>query len=94
VKAFLKASSKGYEYAIDKPDEAADILIKEVPDLDPKLVKKSQQWLSPKYKDDADRWGEQKLSVWKNYGDWMYDHKLLEKKLDAKKAYTNEFLPK
>ncbi|MFC0189563.1 ABC transporter substrate-binding protein [Fictibacillus aquaticus] len=94
VKAFLKASSKGYEFAIDKPDEAADILIKEVPDLDPELVKKSQQWLSPKYQDDADRWGEQKLSVWQNYGDWMYDHKLLEKKLDAKKAYTNEFLPK
>ncbi|MFC7370279.1 ABC transporter substrate-binding protein [Fictibacillus iocasae] len=93
VKAFLKGAAKGYEFAIEKPDAAADILIKEVPDLNSKLVKKSQQWLSPKYKDDADRWGEQKLSVWKNYSDWMYDHKLLEKKLDAKKAFTNDYLP-
>jgi ABC-type nitrate/sulfonate/bicarbonate transport system substrate-binding protein len=37
VKAFMSATSKGYEYAIAKPDEAADILIEAAPDLDPKL---------------------------------------------------------
>ncbi|MDP4086425.1 MAG: ABC transporter substrate-binding protein [Bacillota bacterium] len=94
VKAFLKAASKGYEYAIKNPDQAADILIKAAPDLDPKLVKKSQEWLSPKYQDDANKWGVQKKSVWENYTSWMYDNKLLDKKLDAKKAFTNKFLPK
>lgn len=93
VKAFLKATSKGYQYAIDHPKEAADILIKAVPDLDPKLVQASQEWLSPKYKDDAARWGEQKASVWKDYADWMYGLKLLEKPLEADKAFTNDFLP-
>ncbi|WP_428908841.1 ABC transporter substrate-binding protein [Niallia sp. Krafla_26] len=93
VKAFLKATTKGYQFAIDQPAEAADILIEAVPDLDPELVKKSQEWLSPRYQDDAARWGEQKLEVWENYSNWMYENNLLEKQLDANKAFTNEFLP-
>ena len=93
IKAFLKATSKGYQFTIDKPDQAADILIEAAPDLDPELVKKSQEWLSPRYQDDAIRWGEQKLEVWENYANWMFENKLLEKELDAAKAFTNEFLP-
>lgn len=93
VKAFVKAVSKGYEFAIANPDAAADILIKAVPDLDAELVKKSQEWLAEKYQDDAPRWGEQKLEVWENYAAWMLEHGLLEKELDAEKAFTNEFLP-
>jgi ABC-type nitrate/sulfonate/bicarbonate transport system substrate-binding protein len=93
VKAFLAATSKGYQYAIDKPEEAAAILSKAVPDLDAKLVLASQKWLSPKYKDDAPRWGEQKAEVWQNYADWMYGLKLLDKELDVASTFTNEFLP-
>ena len=93
VKAFLKATSKGYQFAIDEPDKAADILMAAAPDLDADLVRKSQEWLAPKYKDDAPRWGEQKLEVWENYANWMYENQLLEKQLNAKDAFTNEFLP-
>ncbi|WP_274651599.1 ABC transporter substrate-binding protein [Paenibacillus humicola] len=93
VQAFTAAAAEGYQFAIDHPDEASDVLIKAVPDLNADLVRASQKWLSPRYKDDAPRWGEQKLEVWKNYADWMYDHKLLKKQLDPEKAFTNEFLP-
>ncbi|MEF2966317.1 ABC transporter substrate-binding protein [Paenibacillus sp. M1] len=93
VKAFMRATSKGYEYAIDHPEEAADILLKAVPDLDKDLVVASQKWLSPKYRDDAARWGEQKREVWQNYSDWMYERNLIEKPLDTDSAFTNEFLP-
>nr|WP_322906910.1 ABC transporter substrate-binding protein [Paenibacillus sp. SGZ-1009] len=93
VKAFMSATAKGYEYAIANPDKAADILTKAVPDLDPKLVQASQEWLSPRYQDDASQWGLQKEQVWTGYADWMYKQKLLEKPLDASKAFTNEFLP-
>ncbi|MGP4067124.1 ABC transporter substrate-binding protein [Halobacillus sp. B29] len=93
VQAFMAAVSKGYEFAIEKPDQAADILIEAVPDLEPELVKASQEWLSPKYKDDADQWGIQKDEVWSNYAEWMYNHDLLEEKLKANEAFTNEFLP-
>lgn len=93
IEKFLRAVSKGYELAINEPEQAANILIEAVPDLDPDLVKASQEWLAPKYKDDAPRWGEQKLEVWENYAEWMYENGLLEEKLDAEKAFTNEFLP-
>lgn len=93
VKAFMRATSKGYEYAIEHPEEAADILLKAVPDLDKELVLASQKWLSPKYQDDAARWGEQKREVWQNYSDWMHERGLIEEELDTDKAFTNEFLP-
>ncbi|NWO14771.1 ABC transporter substrate-binding protein [Virgibacillus sp.] len=93
IKQFLAAVTKGYELAIENPDEAAEILIQAEPDLDADLVKASQKWLADKYQDDAARWGEQKLEVWENYSTWMYDNDLLDKPLDSEKAFTNEFLP-
>lgn len=93
VKAFLAAASKGYNFSIDNPEEAAQILIDAAPDLDEDLVKKSQEWLASRYTDDAPRWGEQKLEVWENYADWMFENELLESELDAEQAFTNEFLP-
>lgn len=93
VKAFMKATAKGYQYAIDHPEEAGRILIKAVPDLDEELVLASQKWLSPHYQADAERWGLQKESVWKNYADWMLEYKLIEKELDVQSAYTNDFIP-
>ncbi|WP_404451498.1 ABC transporter substrate-binding protein [Virgibacillus necropolis] len=94
ARKFMAAVSKGYEFAIDQPDKAAEILIHAVPEIDAELVKASQQWLSPKYQADADQWGVQKLDVWENYASWMYEHDLLEKELNSKAAFTNEFLPK
>lgn len=94
VKAFVAAASKGYNFAIDHPKEAASILLKDNPDLDKNLVEKSQEWLASKYKDDANRWGEQKLTVWKNYADFLAENKLLEGKFKPEEAFTNEFLPK
>ncbi|MFC4617649.1 ABC transporter substrate-binding protein [Camelliibacillus cellulosilyticus] len=93
VKQFVHAVSEGYDYAIKHPQEAADILTKAVPSLDKALVLKSQEWLSPRYQADSPRWGEQKLSVWKNYADWMTAHGLLEGDFKPEKAYTNQFLP-
>ena len=93
VKAFLKALSRGYDFAIQNPDEAADILITAVPELDTKLVKASQEWLSPYYQAEAPKWGEQKESVWQNYSDWMVKYSILSTPISASDAFTNKFLP-
>ena len=93
IRKFLKAVSRGYQFAIKHPDEAADILIEIVPELDADLVKRSQEWLAPRYQDDAPRWGEQNHVVWENFARWMEEHDLLERSLDSEKAFTNEFLP-
>ncbi len=93
VKDFVAAVSEGYAYAAKNASESADILLKAAPDLDAELVRKSQDWLSPKYQDDAARWGEQKDAVWTDFSAWLYDQKVLSTKVDASKAYTNDFLP-
>ncbi|BBI34510.1 ABC transporter substrate-binding protein [Cohnella abietis] len=93
VRAFLAGASEGYNYAIDHPEEAADILIKAIPEINAELVKASQKWLSPKYKDDAPRWGEQKREVWSGYGDWLKQNGLLKKELNYDDMFTTEFLP-
>nr|WP_106783232.1 ABC transporter substrate-binding protein [Lysinibacillus timonensis] len=93
VKAFVSAAAKGYQFAIENPEEAANILSAAAPELDSELILESQKWLSTKYQDDAPRWGEQKLDVWKNYADWMSEHGVLEGEFDPEKAFTNEFLP-
>ena len=94
VEKFLVATTKGYEFAIDNPEQAADILVKNAPELDAELVKASQEWLSSKYQDDASQWGVQKEEVWENYAKWMFDRKLISKMIESNKAFTNEFLPK
>jgi len=93
VRSFVAAVAKGYQYSIEHPAEAADVLIAAELDLNEELVKASQEWLSPLYQDDAPRWGEQKLSVWEGYANWMYTNDLLEGELVAEDAFTNEFLP-
>jgi ABC-type nitrate/sulfonate/bicarbonate transport system substrate-binding protein len=93
VRAFLKALSRGYGFAIKNPDEAADLLLAAVPELDAQLVRASQDWLSPYYQAEAPRWGEQKQSVWQNYTDWIVAHGILLKPISVSKAFTNEFLP-
>lgn len=92
IQAFMRATTKGYQFAINKPEAAAHILCQAVPDLNKDLVLASQKWLSPKYQDDAPRWGEQKEKVWQNYMEWLAENKLISKKINIKEAYTNDFL--
>lgn len=93
VGAFLEAISKGYTYAIDHPDQAASILIEAVPELDENLVRDSQAWISPRYQADASKWGEQQLTVWEGYSNWMAEHGIIPEPIDANSAFTNDFLP-
>ena len=93
VRALIKALSRGYEFAVQNPGEAADILLAAVPELDAELVRASQEWLSGYYQAEAPRWGEQKESVWKDYSDWMVEHGILSTPISASDAFTNEFLP-
>ena len=93
VRAVIEALSRGYEFAINSPDEAAALLITAVPELDPELVKASQNWISQYYQADAPRWGEQKESVWQGYSDWMVENSILQTSISGKDAFTNEFLP-
>ena len=92
VQKFMNAVKKGYEFAIDNPDEAAEILHEYIPDYDLDFLKESQAYLSAEYAKDADSWGVMKDSVWDGYTDFMYENGLISKKITAGEQYTNEFL--
>jgi len=93
VRAFMEALSRGYDFAIQNPGEAAELLLAAVPELDSELVKASQYWLSKYYQADAPRWGEQKEEVWQGYTDWMVENGILSIPISVPDAFTNGFLP-
>ncbi len=93
VRRFLAATSAGYRFAIERPAEAASILLQAAPELDAELVRRSQQYLASQYQAEAPRWGEQKLEVWRAYAQWMADRNLIARMIEPEKAFTNEFLP-
>ncbi|RKD25132.1 ABC transporter substrate-binding protein [Ammoniphilus oxalaticus] len=92
AQAFIEATAKGYEFAIEHPEEAAEILIAAEPDLDPELVKASQAWLSPRYQDDSEQWGIQEEIRWKSYADFLFNEGIIDQEIDAAKAFTNQFI--
>jgi ABC-type nitrate/sulfonate/bicarbonate transport system substrate-binding protein len=93
VKSLLGALSRGYTFSAENPDEAAAILLRAVPELDRALVLESQRWVSDYYIAEAPRWGEQKESVWSDYPEWMFKAGVLSTAVDARGAFTNQFLP-
>jgi ABC-type nitrate/sulfonate/bicarbonate transport system substrate-binding protein len=93
VGSLLQALSRGYTFAAENPDEAADVLLDAVPELDSALVKESQRWLADYYVAGASRWGEQKESVWQDYADWMVENNIVATSIPVEDAFTNRFLP-
>ena len=93
VRRFLAATEKGYLYAIENPEESAEILHKYTPDYDMELLSRSQAYLTDKYMEDSETWGTMKDSVWDNYTDFMVEYGVIDKDIPAADCYTNEFLP-
>ena len=94
AKAFLEAVSKGYEFAMENPEEAADILCAAAPELDKELVVASQKYLADQYKADAPYWGYMDENRWNNFYQWVNDHEFVEGKVMLDAGFTNEYLPK
>ncbi len=92
VRAFLAATAKGYQYAIENPEEAAKLLCEAVPELDLTLVTKSQQYLASQYQGDAPAWGVIDQDRWTAFNNWFYEKGLIGREL-ASEGYTNDYLP-
>ena len=92
VKKFMNAVSRGYNYAMENPGEAADILLKYAPELDREIVIRSQEYLRTRYQGGADRWGEIDRQRWGNFNKWMFEQGILERDIGSE-GFTNEYLP-
>jgi ABC-type nitrate/sulfonate/bicarbonate transport system substrate-binding protein len=91
---FMTAVSKGYEYCIAHPKEAADILMKHVPELNADQVSLSMNYLAKEYQSDASQWGYQKAEVWQRFIDWMFKERLIPIAVDPATSFSNDYLPK
>ncbi len=95
AKAFLDATRKGYEYAIEHPKEAADMLIEgdSTGSLtgSEELVYASQEWLSGQYIADEEQWGVFDPERWDAFYGWLYENGLVEHDLRGC-GYSNDYL--
>ena len=92
TKAFLEAVRKGYTYASENPEEAADILLKNAPELDEALVKESQKYLSTQYIDDAGSWGIIDPERWNRFYHWLNENHLVEKDLPEDAGLAKDYM--
>ena len=96
TKAFLAATAKGYEFATENPEEAAQILINGDTTGSLKgseeLVLASQKWISEKYIDDAEKWGIIDPERWDAFYAWLWENKLIDVELTAGTGFTDDYL--
>ena len=93
AKAFLAALTKGYEFAIEHPEEAAEILCEANPELDKALVTASQKYLADKYQAEASKWGIIDASRWNQFYNWLNEKELVEKAIPENTGFSNAYLP-
>ena len=93
AKKFLTALRDGYEYAIENPEEAADILCKAAPELDPELVLASQEYLKDQYKAEVSQWGYIDPKRWNAFYEWLNENGLTEAEIPENAGFSNDYLP-
>ena len=96
AKALLEATRRGYEYAIENPEEAAQMLIdgdttgslKNSEDL----VVASQKWMCDQYKAEVEQWGYIDPARWDGFYQWLSDNGLCEMPIEAGTGFSNDYL--
>ncbi|NLD16135.1 MAG: ABC transporter substrate-binding protein [Tissierellia bacterium] len=92
VQAFVDATKKGYEFAIENPEESGKILLSADDALGEELVKASQEWMTDKYTDEGVAWGYIDPERWGRFYKWLNDEELLEGDISPEAGFTNEFI--
>ena len=93
AKKFLTALRDGYEYAIENPEEAADILCEAAPELDKDLVLASQEYLKDQYKAEVAQWGYIDPERWNAFYQWLNENGLTETEIPDNTGFSNDYLP-
>lgn len=96
AKAFLSATARGYEYAIQNPEEAAEILIAGdttgALNGSEELVLESQKWINGQYIADAEKWGIIDPARWNAFYSWLGSEGLTESVIPENTGFTNDYL--
>ena len=92
----LDAIRRGYEYAIENPEEAAQMLIEGDTTGSLKnseeLVNASQKWMCDQYKAEVEQWGYIDPARWDGFYQWLSDNGLCEIPIEPGTGFSNDYL--
>jgi ABC-type nitrate/sulfonate/bicarbonate transport system substrate-binding protein len=93
LKSFLKATKRGFEFALSSPEQAVEILKPHLTEHDQEHLDllKSQQSINSYYLKDG-TWGVMEGEVFDTFIDWLKVQNLVPNSLSADILYTNECL--
>ena len=91
VRDVLAVTARGYALAEEDPAQAAALMLAEVPELDPDLVRASVEYYAPRFADGP--WGVQDEQTWVAFADFLLTAGVVDEPVDGAAAFTNEFLP-
>lgn len=92
VKGFVQATMKGWDYAINHPDEAAQVTVQFGDQLNLEHETKMMKASIPLLEADKGPLGQMEESQWSTLQDSLIDVGFLKKKQDLASAFTNEFI--
>lgn len=91
VENFVSATQKGYEYAIENPDESAQILLDAAPELDSDLVSASQSYITQYYQTEGEDLGYQNPEIWQQFTEWMNENEIVSLE-SSDSLFTNDYI--
>ncbi|MCK9485953.1 MAG: ABC transporter substrate-binding protein [Dehalococcoidia bacterium] len=91
VRAFMGATARGYEAAIEDSSAAADALLAAAPELDETLVRAATEYHAPQFVGE-EPWGSQDGEIWATFEAFLRRAGLLQEQVDVDEAFTNEFI--
>lgn len=93
VARFVRATLRGYQYAIEHPDQAVSDTLKYDPELEPDLQTATMQAQIPLIDTGDAPLGWMDASVWQNTLDTLLEQSILSTSVDLNRVYTNQFIP-
>jgi ABC-type nitrate/sulfonate/bicarbonate transport system substrate-binding protein len=94
VQRFVRATFKGYQYAIEHPDEAGDLALKYDNTLDLAFQRASMQAEIPLIDTGDVPIGTMDSPVWQNTNDILLQQGLIKSPVDLNTLFTNKFIEK
>jgi NitT/TauT family transport system substrate-binding protein len=94
VQRFVRATYKGYQYAIEHPDEAGDLALKYDDTLDVAFQRASMQAEIPLIDTGDVPIGTMDAPVWQNTNDILLQQGLIKSPVDTSTLFTNKYVEK
>ncbi|KAK3054926.1 hypothetical protein LTR09_004085 [Extremus antarcticus] len=93
LRKFVKATAKGYEYAMQHPSEVASVLAPHCrPEKSATFLIRSQERINGFYLEEGSSGpGRMREGKWEAWTSWLKEEGLLERELPLKDLFSNEF---